>query len=174
MICITEKNIDEKLSEVRTLLLEMLQEDNTAFVNLLTPEQEKTAKQNNTFHSLLECFWKSGCSSFASEKDMKFYYKRQIGLIEVAYCNSGLTEITKTMVWEALKVLPLDPGQRSIVVDLLKGKVLKAHSWSEAKKEKATEAISQILNDMDEAGVITSSQGRKYEKILGGLGEFRR
>lgn len=173
MICITKNNIDERLSEVRTRLLEMLERDNTAFVNLLTPEQEKTAKQNNTFHSLLKCFWKSGCSSFASEKDMKFYYKRLIGLIEVAYHDSGLTEETKTMVWKALQVLPLEAGQRSIIVDLLKGKVLKAHSWGEASKERATQAISQILDDMDDAGVIASSQGKKYEEILGGLGEFR-
>ena len=174
MICITKNNIDERLSEVRTRLLEMLERDNTAFVDLLTPEQEKTAKQNKTFHSLLGCFWKSGCSSLASEKDMKFYYKRQIGLIEVAYHDSGLTEETKSMVWKALQVLPLAAGQRSIIVDLLKGKVLKAHSWSEANKERATQAISQILEDMDNAGVISSSQGRKYEEILGGLGEFRR
>lgn len=174
MICITPNNIEERLSEVRTRLLEMLEVDDTAFVDFLTPEQEKSAKQNRTFYSLLDCFWKSDCSSFESKEEMKFYYKRMIGLIEVAYCNFGLTEKTKTMVWEALKVLPLEPGQRSLVIDLLKGRVLKAHSWSEAKKEKATEAINQILDDMDNAGVISSKMGRKYEEILGGLGEFRR
>lgn len=173
MICITENNIDEKLSEVRTRLLEMLERDNTAFVDLLTPEQEKTARQNRTFHSLLDCFWKSGCSSFETKQDMKFYYKRQIGLIEVLYHNSTITEESKKMLWEALKVLPLAAGQRSEIVDLLKGKVLKEHSWGEATKERATEAINQILDDMDNAGVISSSQGRKYQEILGGLCEFR-
>lgn len=173
MICITKNNIDERLSEVRTRLLEMLERDNTAFVDLLTPEQEKTARQNRTFHSLLDCFWRSGCSSFESKQAMKFYYKRQIGLIEVAYHNTFITEETKKMLWEALKVLPLATGQRSEIIDLLKGKVLKEHSWGEAKKEHATEAINQILSDMDNAGVIASSQGRKYEEILGGLGEFR-
>jgi hypothetical protein len=173
MISITKNNIDERLSEVRTRLLEMLERDNTAFVDLLTPEQEKTARQNRTFHSLVDCFWKSGCSSFLSKSELRWHYKRLIGLIEVAYFNPQITEETKSMVWQALKVLPLAEGQRALIVDLLKGKVMKEHSWSEAKKERATEAIDALLDDMDDAGVIASSQGKKYEEILGGLGEFR-
>lgn len=173
MICITPNNIDEVLSEVRTRINEMFEQHPMVFVDLLTPEQEKSAKQNRTFHSLVDCFWKSGCSSFLSKSELRWHYKRLIGLIEVAYINPGLTEETKRMVWEALKVLPLAAGQKSIIVDLLKGKVHKEHSWSEAKKERATEAIDTILDDMDDAGVIASSQGKKYEEILGGLGEFR-
>ena len=173
MICITPNNIDKSLEEVRTRINEMLEVYPMLFINILTPEQEKTAKQNRTFHSLIDCFWKSGCSSFLSKTDLRWHYKRLIGLIEVAYYNPQITEETKRMVWEALKVLPLAAGQKSLVVDLLKGKVLKEHSWSESNKERATEAIDTILDDMDNAGVIASSQGKKYEEILGGLGEFR-
>lgn len=173
MICITKNNIDERLSEVRTRLLEMLQDKDTMFIDICTPEQEKTARQNRTFHSLVDCFWKSGCSSFLSKSELRWHYKRLIGLIEVAYFNPQITEETKSMVWQALKVLPLADGQRALIVDLLKGKVMKEHSWSEAKKERATEAIDALLDDMDDAGVIASSQGKKYEEILGGLGEFR-
>lgn len=173
MICITPNNIDEMLSEIRTRINEMFEVYPMLFIDVLTPEQEKSAKQNRTFHSLVDCFWKSGCSSFLSKSELRWHYKRLIGLIEVAYFNPQLTEETKKMVWEALKVLPLAVGQRSIVVDLLKGKVMKEHSWSEASKERATEAIDTILDDMDDAGVIGSSQGKKYEEILGGLGEFR-
>lgn len=173
MICITPNNIDEMLSEVRTRLNEMFEVYPMLFIDFLTPEQEKSAKQNRTFHSLVDCFWKSGCSSFLSKSELRWHYKRLIGLIEVAYFNPQLTEDTKHKVWEALKVLPLAAGQKSLVVDLLKGKVMKEHSWSEASKERATEAIDTILDDMDDAGVIGSSQGKKYEEILGGLGEFR-
>lgn len=173
MICITPKNIEETLSEIRTRANEMFELYPMVFVNILTPEQEKTAKQNRTFHSLVDCFWKSGCSSFLSKTDLRWHYKRLIGLIEVAYYNPQITEETKRMVWEALKVLPLTIGQRALVVDLLKGKVHKEHSWSEARKERATEAIDALLDDMDNAGVIASSQGKKYEEILEGLGEFR-
>ena len=45
-------------------------------------------------------------------------------------------------------------------------------SWSDAKKEQAQTAIDMILRDMDFAQVIGSSQGRKYESILRGIGEF--
>ena len=173
MICITPNNIEETLSEIRTRANEMFELYPMVFVDILTPEQEKSAKQNRTFHSLVDCFWKSGCSSFLSKSELRWHYKRLIGLIEVAYFNPHITEETKSMVWKSLKVLPLADGQRALIVDLLKGKVMKEHSWSEAKKERATEAIDALLDDMDEAGVIASSQGKKYEEILGGLGEFR-
>lgn len=169
MIRITKDNLIEKLAELQEKLGRMLEEQEALYLDILSESQYKTAKQNRTFHSLLDCFWKSGCSSFATKRDMKFYYKRLIGLIEVVYDNSNLTEETKRMVWEAAKILPLAVGQRSELVDLLKGRVLKEHSWSEAKKERATEAIETIKHDMDFAGVISSKEGKKYQEILEGL-----
>ena len=73
------------------------------------------------------------------------------------------------MVWKAIKLLPLAPGQRAEIVDLLKGRVLKEHSWSEARKERATEAIDTILHDMDFANVQGSKESKKYQTILEGL-----
>lgn len=45
-------------------------------------------------------------------------------------------------------------------------------SWSEAKKEQARIAIDMLMRDMDMAGVIGSSQGKKYEEILKGIKQF--
>jgi hypothetical protein len=42
----------------------------------------KSNKQNNLFHSLLECFWESGCSSFGNYDDLRNYYKRIAGLVK--------------------------------------------------------------------------------------------
>ena len=171
MIRVVKEYIEEKLSALKDKLIEMFGEEDELYIDVLTREQYKTRQQNNTFHALLDCFWKSGCSSFASKKDMRFYYKREIGLIEVLYDNSNLTEETKQMVWKAAKILPLAPGQRSELVDLLKGRVLKEHSWSEAKKQRATEAIDNILQDMDMSGVMGSKMGKKYQEILEGMKE---
>ena len=169
MIPITKNNIEEKLSEARTAINSMLDEETIVYVELLTPTQYKSRKQNNTFHALLDCFWKSGCSSFFSKNQMRFYYKRAIGLVEVVYDNSNLEHETKEMLWKAAKLLPMSNTQLVEVIDLLKGKVVKERSWSEATKEKATEAIDMILHDMDEAGVISSKEGKHYEKILEGM-----
>lgn len=169
MIRIVKDFVVEKLSQLKDKLYAMLDIEPELYIDILTKEQYLNAKQNRTFHALLDCFWKSGCSSFATKQDMKFYYKRQIGLIEVMYDNSNLTEETKHMVWEAAKILPLAAGQQAELVDLLKGRVLKEHSWSEAKKQRATEAIDNILRDMDMSGVMGSKMGKKYQEILEGM-----
>lgn len=173
MICITKNNIEEKLEDVRTATNLMLDDEHTVYIDLLTEKQYKSRKQNNTFHSLLDCFWKSGCSSFVSENAMRFYYKRSVGLIETVFDNSNLEQDTKNMIWKAVQLLPISNTQLMEVVNLLKGKVVKEMSWSIATKQQATKAIGMILDDMDNAGVITSAMGKKYEEILGGLGEFR-
>lgn len=174
MICITRNNIEEKLEDVRTATNLMLDDEHTVYIDLLTEKQYKSRKQNNTFHSLLDCFWKSGCSSFVSENAMRFYYKRSVGLIETVFDNSNLEQDTKNMIWKAVQLLPISNTQLMEVVNLLKGKVVKEMSWSIATKQQATKAIGTILDDMDNAGVIISAMGKKYEEILGGLGEFRR
>ena len=130
---------------------------------------DKNAKQNKTFHALLDCFWKSGCSSFSSKNEMRFYYKRSIGLIEMVYDNSNLEQETKNMIWQAVKLLPLSNTQLIEVTNLLRGKVVKEMSWSVASKKQATEAIDMILHDMDESGVIGSKEGKHYEEILEGM-----
>lgn len=169
MIRITKENLPERLAEVQEKLVSLLEEQDVVYLDFLSETQYKSAKQNRTFHSLLDCFWDSGCSSFETKRDLRFHYKELIGLIEVAYCNNKLTEETKQMVWKAIKLLPLAPGQRAEIVDLLKGRVLKEHSWSEARKERATEAIDTILHDMEFANVQGSKESKKYQTILEGL-----
>lgn len=169
MIPITKNNIEEKLSEARTAAESLLEDETVVYVELLTPKQYKSRKQNNTFHALLSCFWKSGCSSFSSQNEMRFFYKRSVGLIEMVYDNSNLEQSTKYMLWEAVKLLPISNTQMLEVASLLKGKVIKEMSWSVASKKQATEAIDMILHDMDEAGIISSKEGKHYEEILGGL-----
>lgn len=169
MIPITKNNLSEKLSEARTAIESMLDEETIVYVELLTPTQYKSRKQNSTFHALLDCFWNSGCSSFSSKREMRFYYKRSVGLIEMVFDNSNLEQSTKYMIWEAVKLLPISNTQMLEVTNLLKGKVIKEMSWSVASKKQATEAIDMILHDMDESGVITSKEGKHYEEILEGM-----
>lgn len=52
------------------------------YFDLLSAQSYKTQKQNNLFHSLLSCFWESGCSSFGNYDDLRLYYKRIAGLVK--------------------------------------------------------------------------------------------
>lgn len=169
MIHINKNNIREAIKNFATDIENRLSDEDSVFVEILSQKQEKTRKQNNLFHSLLDCFWESGCSSFASRRDMRWHYKYIAGLIEIEYI-SPLDEYTKKCIWKAIKILPLDTGQQKSVIDLLKGKVLKEHSWGEASKTNAKRAIEELIRDMDSAGVVSVS--RKYAEILKGIGEI--
>jgi hypothetical protein len=105
-----------------------------AEIDIMSPEAYKTYKQNRLFHSLLNVFWDSGCSSYLNYDDLRRSYKRLCGLVKVQ--DGWLIE----------------------------------RSWSEATKEQAQRGIDNLLREMDEAGVIASSQGKKYEAILKQLG----
>lgn len=166
MIPITRNNIEEKLPEVREKIEVILSEEKEVCVDFLTKQQYRSKKQNKTFHALLDCFWDSGCSSFVDESDMRFHYKKAVGLIDMVFENTNLTEETKQMLWKAIKILPLETNQRIEVINLLRGKVEKERSWAVATKKQATRAIDMILSDMNEAQVITSSEGKHYENIL--------
>lgn len=52
------------------------------YFDLLSAQSYKTTKQNNLFHSLLQCFWLSGCSSFGDYDALRLYYKRVAGLVK--------------------------------------------------------------------------------------------
>ena len=171
MICVTKNNLEQSFSEVREKIESFLSDEKEVYVDLLTKQQYKNAKQNKTFHALLDCFWKSGCSSFMSKDEMRFYYKRSVGLIDMVFDNSNISEDTKNMLWKAIKLLPLENTQQIEVINLLRGKVIKERSWSIATKKQATEAIDMILHDMDMAGVSGSSEGKHYEEILEGMGD---
>lgn len=169
MICITRDNIENGLNEVGEEIKKILTASREVYVDFLDKKQYKSSKQNKTFHALLDCFWKSGCSSFISKDEMRFYYKRAVGLIDMVFDNSNISQSTKDMVWKALKILPIETTQRIEIINLLKGKVIKERSWSIATKEQATEAIDMILHDMDMSGVSGSIEGKHYDEILEGL-----
>lgn len=142
-------------------------EEDYAYVEILTKKQYKSRQQNSLFHSLLDCFWDSGCSSFESQKSMRFHYKDVAHLIEYVF-ESDLQENTKQMLWRAIKLLPIEESEKKKIVELLKGRVLVEHSWAESTKGMAKLAIDTLLNDMHQAGV----NSKKFEEILKGIGEW--
>lgn len=48
-------------------------EGDQVYFELQSPTAWKTAKQNNLFHSLLQCFWSSGCASFGDYDSLRLY-----------------------------------------------------------------------------------------------------
>ena len=169
MIYVAKNNLGESIKEIGQELEKVLSDSREVYVDFLTKQQYKSSKQNKTFHALLDCFWKSGCSSFVSKDEMRFYYKRAVGLIDMVFDNSNISEETKEMVWKAIKILPLETTQKLQVINLLKGKVIKERSWSIATKKQATDAVDMILRDMDMAGVSGSAEGKHYDEILEGM-----
>lgn len=57
-------------------------EGNEVYFDLQSPAAWKTQRQNNLFHSLLQCFWASGCASFGDYDSLRLYYKRVAGLVK--------------------------------------------------------------------------------------------
>lgn len=146
-------------------------EDDYAYVEVVDEKKYKTNQQTRLFHSLLMCFWKSGCSSFNSYEDLRNHYKEVAHLLEFVFKND-LKEETKQMLWKAVKILPLEKDELSRVIELLRGRVLIWHSWAECSKEMATVALNQLINDMFTAGVDSSSQGKKFEEIMKGMKDW--
>lgn len=143
-------------------------EDDYGYIEVISERQFKSRKQTNTFHALLSCFWKSGCSSFTSYDNMRDYYKRIAHLCEIEFENY-LDEESKQMIWKAIKILPLKEDMRKEAIELLKGRILKWHSFSECSKEMAEVAISRIISDMWDARVDDSPMSKKFKEILDGF-----
>jgi len=61
--------------------IERIKGDNVYF-DLYSLDSYKSSKQNRLFHSLLSCFWESGCASFSNYDDLRLYYKRVAGLVK--------------------------------------------------------------------------------------------
>lgn len=51
-------------------------------IDVCSKQTLKSREQNNLFHSLLQCFWLSGCSSFNDYDELRTYYKRVAGLVK--------------------------------------------------------------------------------------------
>lgn len=99
----------------------------------------KTLAQNNFFHSLLREFWKSGKSSYKSYLELRKHYLDIAGLV-----------VTTTTTVKGYKIIQE-----------------KIESWSRVKKEFATLAINELINDMFEAKV----NSKKFDDILKGAGD---
>lgn len=141
------------------------------FIKFLSELKYKSDGQNKLFHSLLDVFWKSGCSSFIDYDDMRLNYKRVAGLVKVEYKND-LKPFTKKCLWGAVQLLPIEQSERNKIVNYLKGQLIKELSWSYATKKNAIKAINQLIDDMNISGVTGSSEGKKYESIIQSIGEF--
>lgn len=137
------------------------------YLEVLEEKQYKSRRQNALFHSLLMCFWESKLSSFDSYEELRNHYKRIAHLCEVQWENT-LPDQIKQILWRAIKLLPIPKRYLDEICELLRGRVVTWHSWSECSKEMARLTLDQLLNDMHEAGV----NSKKFEEILKGLGEW--
>ena len=137
------------------------------YLEVLEEKQYKSRRQNALFHSLLMCFWESKLSSFDSYEELRNHYKRIAHLCEVQWENT-LPEQVKKILWKAIKLLPIQKRYLDEICELLRGRVVTWHSWSECSKEMARLTLDQLLNDMHDAGV----NSKKFEEILKGLGEW--
>lgn len=136
------------------------------YIEVLDEKQYKSKQQNSLFHSLLMCFWESKLSSFDSYEELRNHYKRIAHLCDVKWENT-LDDSTKKMLWKAVQLLPIKEQQRAEIVELLKGRVVTWHSWSECSKEMARLTLDQLINDMTFAGV----NSKKFQEIMRDLDE---
>jgi hypothetical protein len=134
----------------------------------MTESEAKSSRQNRTFYALLNCFYASGVHSFASLEEMRVYYKKIGGLVQVVR-ESLLPLGARNMLYKVAKILPLKEKTRRKFRTMLAGKKEVELSWSEVSKEKATLVIDCLIQDMHEAGVSGSKLGAKFEEILSGL-----
>ena len=139
------------------------------FIEVLTETQYKSREQNNLFHSLLKCFWESKLSSFDSYEELRNHYKRIAHLCEVQWENT-LPEQVKKILWKAIQLLPIQKRYLDEICELLRGRVVTWHSWSECSKEMARLTLDQLINDMTFAGV----NSKKFQDIMRSLDERNR
>jgi hypothetical protein len=158
----SQSMLETALMEIRNEIIEPQHPYNTIanktyFLTLETEVKQKTNNQNRLFHGLLQAFWESGMSSFLSYEDLRDYYKRIAGLIELKRTNP-LKEETKNILYKAIKLLPITDQEKQRTYDLLKGKQEFCKSWAEVSKDKATFAIKHLLNDCVMSGAYITSE----------------
>ena len=80
---ITKDKAKQIFAEFPALIarLDKIQGDSVYF-DLQGKTTYKSNKQNSLFHSLLTCFWESGCASFGDYDELRNYYKRIAGLVK--------------------------------------------------------------------------------------------
>jgi hypothetical protein len=139
------------------------------YIEVLDEKQYKSRKQNSLFHSLLSCFWESKLSSFDSYEDLRNHYKRLAHLCEVKWENS-LKDTTKSVLWRAIKLLPLPKSELDEIAELLKGRTITWRSWADCSKDMARIVLDQLINDMVFAGV----NSKKFQDIMRQINESNR
>jgi hypothetical protein len=88
------------------------------YFDLLSAQSYKTAKQNNLFHSLLQCFWLSGCSSFGDYDALRLYYKRVAGLVkrkDSVILESSWADATKEQAKTAIDMCIRDMDASGVI-----------------------------------------------------------
>jgi hypothetical protein len=136
------------------------------YLEVLEEKQYKSRQQNALFHSLLMCFWESKLSSFESYEDLRNHYKRVAHLCDVKWDNR-LKDTTKTILWKAIKMLPLPQSELAEIIELIKGRVITWRSWGDCSKEMARLTLDQLIGDMVNAGV----NSKKFQEIMRELDE---
>ena len=96
-------------------------------LDVMTPKTYLNNLQNATFHSLLSCYWVSGCCSDKDYEALRKRFKKLVGLIKVDKAEiEGLTVIKETET-----------------------------TWGNVKQTDATIAIKSLIDEMYESGVNT-------------------
>ena len=88
------------------------------YFDLLSAQSYKTTKQNNLFHSLLQCFWLSGCSSFGDYDALRLYYKRVAGLVkrkDSVILESSWADATKEQAKTAIDMCLRDMDASGVI-----------------------------------------------------------
>jgi hypothetical protein len=100
----------------------------------LIPVENKTQKQNSTFHALIRAYWQSNCHSYNVKNYKKFreYIKRDFGIVEPYYRITGTDG------------KPCEPR-----IDY-RNKSVKYYT-----KKELTESIDRLLAEMEQAQVDT-------------------
>lgn len=130
--------------------------DKEYIVYIMTPEQYKSNRQNSLFHSLLQELWNCGVSSYDTYEDLRDHYKELAGLI--TYKKIVSFEVSeKSMIYKALKLLPLKKSTFDKLWRLLSGEIEVHHSWADVSKSSATFSINTLINDCSTLGAYACS-----------------
>jgi hypothetical protein len=132
-------------------------------------EKAKTERQNRLFHSLLDAFWYSGCSSFEDPDQLKNYYKKVGGMEAESYTYFNRKEVEEVMLKndnpESMKCYP--KPHRVYEVTALPADAVAVianyKSWSLATKKQAQTALDALISDVYSSGANTDE---KVQKIL--------
>jgi hypothetical protein len=109
---------------------------------------EGTERQNKTFHALVQCYWTSGCHSYAARS-----YEHFRALVKL-YLGAG-TEKYYSLVNEDGMPCP-------------KGRIAyRLKSWSDYTKKERQLTIDNIINEMFLVGVNSN----RFNEILQGMEE---